>query len=226
MLSNGVPKGLVLIDMLSRRPNPCCEVALPLSCSDLTVVDRNNDPNQRGFFCGSLALFLWPLGAFGVRLERLESFLFVLGPFCNLLGPSCALFGFLGVLKWSWGILGRSWAVLGPSWGILGRSWAVLGALGAVLGRSWGVLGRSWAALGATFGGPKSIQKSIRKPTRNRAGSGSAKIALELRLYWFQSLIGRSGNRKQPDSKVIETVSDVMTSYIYIYVCISYHPCM
>ena len=86
--------------------------------------------------------------------------------------------------------------VLGDLGAILGGLGAVLGDLGAVLGRSWalfGPLGALLRPLGDLKGSqkgpkidPKSIQKSIRKSIRNRVGSGTARIALELRLPMFQ----------------------------------------
>ena len=94
--------------------------------------------------------------------------------------------------------------------GYLRRSWATLGALLSALGALWG-------ALGATLGGPKSIQKSIRKSIRNRAGSGSAKNALELRLSMFQSWINLSGNRLRALEKAIKTAIDMISSYLSIY---------
>ena len=138
---------------------------------------------------------------------------------------------------WSWSDLGRSWGGLGRSWVVLGRSWGGLGRSWGGLGRSWGGLGAIWGGLGAVLEGlgallrplgdlkgsqkapkidPKSIKKSIRKSIRNRVGSGTARIALELRLPMFQR--GRKGaaNQIYPAPKTIKTAIDMISSNLSI----------
>ena len=142
---------------------------------------------------------------------------------------------------WSWSDLGRSWGGLGRSWVVLGRSWGGLGRSWGGLGRSWGdlgaVLGRSWALFGplgallrplgdlkgsqkAPKIDPKSIKKSIRKSIRNRVGSGTARIALELRLPMFQRGRKVSANQIPAAPKTINPAIDMISSNLSIYLSI------
>ena len=127
-------------------------------------------------------------------------------------------------LGWSWGGLGRSWGDRGWSWGdlwgswvVLERSWAVLGWSWTILVRSWGGLGWSWGALGDSWvapGAPSGDQKSIQNLIRNRAESRQKKIALELRLSMFQSLITPSATQMQSLEKAIKTAIDMISSHL------------
>ena len=97
---------------------------------------------------------------------------------------------------------------LGGLGALFGHSWALFGPLGALL-RPLGNLKGSQKAPKID---PKSIKKSIRKSIRNRVGSGTARIALELRLPMFQR--GRKGNGPQirPPPKTIKTAIDMISS--------------
>ena len=124
----------------------------------------------------------------------------------------------------SWGGLGRSWGDLGRSWGAVGRSWRDLGwswsALGRLLGRSWSLLGPPGVVLGGSWGalGRSKIDKKIDPKIDPKSSRiATEKNALELRLYWFQSLTKLAGNQIQADSKSIETVFEVMSSYICVF---------
>ena len=66
-------------------------------------------------------------------------------------------------------VLGRSWILLASPEVVLDRSWGGLGPSWALLGWSWEAPGVPWEAPGVPLGGPKSINKLIRKSIRNRA---------------------------------------------------------
>ena len=117
-------------------------------------------------------------------------------------------------------LLGTILDPLGSSWGGLGTSWGGLGALldppgqsweapGVVLGASWGALGRSWGALGRS-----KIDRKIDPKLDSKTGRiATEKMALELRLSMFQSLINASGNQMRPLEKAITSAIDMISSY-------------
>ena len=106
------------------------------------------------------------------------------------------------------------------SWVVLSGLGGLLGPSRAFLGWSWEAPGAPWEAPGAPRGDPKSIKKVDPKLDSKTGRIATEKMAQTLRLPMFQSLMRLSGTQMQPPQKAIKTAFDMISSYIYIYICV------
>ena len=66
------------------------------------------------------------------------------------------------------------------------------------------------------------MQKSIKKSIRNRAGSGTAKIALDLRLPTFQRGRNLTGTQIQSAPKTINPAKDLISTPLSILIFVRF----